>query len=103
MGRAGVDHEPRLCITFIVGSYFAARRVAHIERLPGAFDVAYDSASHSTFFSSVFFSVPIFPRVAVGGCYISPLLQILPYLWVLYFHVGFFSELVGTCLKSLHI
>ena len=66
LGQAGVDHDPRLCITLPVGSYFADRRVAHLESLPGAFDVAYNSASQSNFFLSIFSSVPISPIVEVG-------------------------------------
>ena len=65
--QAGLYHDPRFCITFPVGSSFDARWVAHIEWLPVSFDVAYNSASQSTFFCSVFFSVPIFFSISVGG------------------------------------
>ena len=43
------------------------------------------------------------PRVSVGGVYRSPLLYILPALWIFYFHVVFFPEIFGTFVKSLHI
>ena len=102
--QAGLYHDPRFCITFPVGSSFDARWVAHIEWLPVSFDVAYNSASQSTFFCSVFFSVPIFSQRFSREDYRSPLLRILPALWVFYFHVGFFfTEVVGTFVKSLHI
>ena len=77
LGQAGVGHDPRLCTTFPVGSPFTARRVSRIERLPGAFDIAYASASQCTLLSFIFLRVPIFPNFAVRGVYRSPLLCIL--------------------------
>ena len=65
--QAGVGHDSQLCINLPVGVSFAARHVAHIEWLPVAFYVAYDSASQSTFLCSLFFNVPIFPSVAARG------------------------------------
>ena len=65
--QAGVDRDPRLYITLLVVSLFAARRVYHLEKLPGSFDDAYKSVSHSTFFCSIFFSVPIFSQSCSRG------------------------------------
>ena len=88
MGQAGVDHDPWLCITFPVGNFFSARFVAHLERLPGPFDFSYDIASQSTFFCSVFFSVPIFSIVAVRG--------VIDRLLYGYYHIcGYFTSMLG--------
>ena len=63
MSQVGVGHEHELCITFPVRSSFAARTVGHLEKLNGAFAVASDSASQSTFVFSVFFNVTILPEL----------------------------------------
>ena len=50
MWQAGVDNYPWLYITLPVVSSFAARHVAHLDRLLGSFGVSYNSTSQSTFF-----------------------------------------------------
>ena len=80
MGEAGVNHDPQLCIALPMGISFDASHVAHLEWLPGAFDVAYKSVPQSTFFCSLFLVCIFPPSVAIRGGYRSPILCISPAL-----------------------
>ena len=87
--RRVLTMTPGFLITFLMGSSVSARSVAHLERLPGALDVAYGSVSQYTFFCSVFLECLFFHRFSRGVCR-YPLLWILPALWIFCFHVGVF-------------